>query len=184
MDRLPDDRDTPKPLNLHCTCCYRSVGLSHPESGGYNLHKPCLALSKSHATPPISYNLSKWFSCRLLEAVESSGVRKFICHANNIGKREAIKVWVFAPDLTVSSSMRAGVLRVAKVLWDYCEYTGTSDGMNHESPGTDEIELSAHELVELDKLLKEGAFILPESARKFQEWRVALLEKFSVEDLT
>jgi hypothetical protein len=45
-----------------------------------------------------------------------------------------------------------------------------------------EIEMPTFEFAALKRSLEERAILLPEGARRFLDWNVALLERFTVED--
>lgn len=79
--------------------------------------------------------------------------------------------------------MREGVMRVVKILWERCAYSGASEKMDKDSLTTDEIELSANELEKLEQLLAASAEMLPKASRTFQHWRVGLLERFDEMDI-
>ena len=114
--------------------------------------------------------------------MENQGVRKLTVHDT----ATSLKLWIFTPDLTVSTSARASVepIRVAKILWKDCvESADIDDRLNGTTLSEGELMLWQDDLVLLREKLKQGGDLLPEGARRFQDWNVGLLERFTREDL-
>ncbi|KAK3116725.1 hypothetical protein LTR53_002634 [Teratosphaeriaceae sp. CCFEE 6253] len=174
---------------LLCAQCQTLVGILDPSAEGYKLRKTKLSISITQCLPAVCYPYEKWLSSILLTAAESQGVRRLVVFsaAGGVGKNEVeqvMHVWLFAPDLAVSSSAAesAQPMRVVKVLY----HSGVPAEV--EKPGgfgdvEDELELSSTEWTELESLLGKSAKLLPEAARRFQHWDVGLLMRFTRHDL-
>ncbi|KAI5370060.1 Putative ubiquitin-conjugating enzyme E2-binding protein [Septoria linicola] len=169
---------------LECNSCHTILGHIHT-SGGYKLRKLHLALSSSSTQGHESFAVEKWWSCLLLSSIECQGVRKFTAQSTG-GSSQGLKLWVFSPDMTVSTS--AGnitePLRASKVFWQDCDIASQDIGaLNRQMLAEGELELPPDEMAELRDKLKSSAELLPENARKFQNWKVAILPRFTYADL-
>ena len=93
-------------------------------------------------------------------------------------------VWLFAPDLNIASSAAAHdePLRVTKILWKSAQAQRQDTLLDKQSMTEGEIEIPDFEFEALRSLLERSAILLPESAQQFQEWNVALLERFVASD--
>ena len=162
------------------------VGEVEQSMQAYKLRKPALALSSNLKASTKAYDVSKWFACLILSAVESQGARKFIIRDDADATNRTLRVWVFAPGLSISSSGRSSTepVRVAKVLWQDCEApVDMSDRSNASAMSDGDLTLQNGELALLRDKLREGGELLPEGARKFQEWHVGLLPRFTSKDI-
>ena len=76
-------------------------------------------------------------------------------------------------------------MRVAKILWQEVEASPAEDGkLDRQTLSEGQLEMSAEELLRLKESLGKSAVLLPQGARKFQDWDVALLSRFTVEDMS
>lgn len=157
-----------------------------PTTGGYKLQKLHLALSLRSEETPISFDPQKWLACALLDAVESQGVRKFIASEHYSTPKEALMLWIFSPDLSVSSSARSSTeyVKVTKILWqDSSPPTDVTERLNSASLSEGEMILGPGQVDLLRRTLEQSSNVLPENARAFQDWNVGLLERFTPKDL-
>jgi hypothetical protein len=120
-----------------------------------------------------------------LSSIESQGVRKFRVHSPH-SPDNVLKVWIFSPDLNVSASRyssRDG-FRAMKVFWREVEAPSEQDvgTLNRQTLAEGDIEMLPDDLRSLCEHLRESASLLPESARVFQGWNVALLPRFTLAD--
>ena len=149
------------------------------------MRKSYLAMSvRSSSGPSVSYPYEKWFTRHLLHSLESQGVRKFVIRRST--GAAALRMWVFSPDLTISSSVAedSGPVRVMKVMWQPCDADmAGSDKLDAQRLSEGDIELAGYEFEDLEKVLQESSKLLPESGRVFQDWRVVLLRRFTAADL-
>ncbi|KAK4507738.1 hypothetical protein PRZ48_001473 [Zasmidium cellare] len=165
---------------LQCSSCHDLLGQTHASSGGYKLRKAHLSLSRTAQSPFVSYDAEKWLSCHLLSSIDSQGVRKFTITSTD-SDNTALKLWIFTPDITVSSSEAkdAEPIRAIKILWlDSVVSPEASGNLNREALSEGELELPPSEMALLRETLVQSARLLPQSAKKFQSWNVALLPRF------
>ncbi len=147
------------------------------------MRKSQLALSTSDKLRAVSFSEEKWLSCQLLSATEDQGVRKFVVHGPG---KPALRLWIFTPDLSVSSSLLSSTdyVRVVKVMWQGVTAPhGGSQRFNGAALYEGELKLHGDELVSLRRILDESGRMLPEEARTFQEWHVGLLRRFTKDDI-
>ncbi|KAK5712477.1 hypothetical protein LTR15_012057 [Elasticomyces elasticus] len=175
------------PSVLVCTGCKTCIGVFDSSTQGNKLRKSALIISTSSSSHTLRLPLEKWLSSALLTAAESQGVRWLVVYAaiaESEPAQHVMRLWVFAPDLTVSSSAADSPegTRVVKVLY---RNGVPGDVARSESMGGSEgeLELSQAEWHELRSLLERSAGLLPEKARAFQQWSVALLRRFVHEDI-
>ena len=162
------------------------LGLSEAVTGATSLHKLHLSLSTGAELAAKSHDNAKWLACLLLCAMENQGVRKFAVQ-RSAGAKSTLKLWVFTPDLTVSSSKMASAepMRVVKVLWQELEDVDTGpERLSDMTLSEGELRLQRIEVESLLELLKESAALIPEAAREFQEWNVGLLERFVTQNIS
>ncbi|KAK4545726.1 hypothetical protein LTR36_002680 [Oleoguttula mirabilis] len=192
--------DTPSGTSnsLLCPKCNAYVGLYDHATQGYRLRKPHLAVSPSPSVPPASYESERWLACHLLNAAESQGVRKLSVWAadgDEPGKPVlTMQVWLFATDLTISSSVTKTPEPVSVVKVLYREIRGSPENadkggmpaagkLSAAALAESEVELEMKEWTALRGTLDVSGVLLPPKARKFQDWEVGLLRRFTVSDL-
>ena len=178
--------NTSQPPALLCQTCEAPVGRIEISTQGYRLRKHRLSLSPSEGRTSIPFTDEKWFACLLLDAVDNQGVRKFVMHRPDSSCSRSLKLWIFTPDLSVSSSVRTSPkpVRVSKVLWQEIESpTNAGDTLGGSSLLEGELTLYDDEAALLRSKLKQSREMLPEGARSFQEWHVGLLERFTPGDV-
>jgi len=119
--------------------------------------------------------------------METQGVRKFLAFDPDQLPTTSLKLWLFTPDLSISSSVRSSTqyIRVAKVLWQdsTTPEIDIAAKLNSSALSEGELKLGCGEVGLLRRRLEESGKLLPENARMFQDWHVGLLERFTVEDL-
>jgi hypothetical protein len=93
-------------------------------------------------------------------------------------------IWLFAPDLNVASSAVAcdTPLRVSKILWKLAPAQRQDTLLDKQSMTEGEIQGPDFEFEALKASLEQSGVLLPESAQRFQDWNVALLERFVAGD--
>lgn len=162
------------------------IGCVDAATQGYRLRKLHTSLSTALGLAPIIFDTDKWLACLLLDAMESQGVRKFVAYEPGLSSDQSMKVWIFSPDLNISSSVKSSTdfTKVAKVLWQDCMYSADeTEKLNGFALAEGELRLSRGELDLLRSRLQQSSAILPEGAREFQEWHVGLLERFTLDDI-
>lgn len=115
--------------------------------------------------------------------MDNQGLRKFVV-TSRTPSQQSLLVWLFAPDLNISSSAARNdtPLRVSKILWKLAPEQSQDGRLNEQSMSEGEIEVPDFELAALRQCLEKSIVLLPESARTFQDWNVALLERFTMSD--
>ncbi|EME88953.1 uncharacterized protein MYCFIDRAFT_129187 [Pseudocercospora fijiensis CIRAD86] len=169
---------------LRCSTCNTIVGHVHT-SGGYKVRKQHLSLSSSPSHRSASYPPEKWLACLLLASIDTQGVRKFTVRSST-SDHIALKLWIFTPDINVSSSTTtaSAPIRAVKIFWQ--DWTLASDdigALNRQALMEGELELPPQEMDQLRDKLMQSKSMLPEPARKFQDWNVALLPRFRLDEL-
>ncbi|KAF2159144.1 hypothetical protein M409DRAFT_30428 [Zasmidium cellare ATCC 36951] len=170
---------------LQCSSCHHLLGQMHTSSGGHKLRKAHLSLSRKAQSPFVSYGAEKWLSCHLLSSIDSQGVRKFTITSTSPDDT-ALKIWIFTPDINVSSSEAKddGPMRAIKILWLESTVSPEASGsLNRQALSEGELELPPSEMELLRRTLLQSAKLLPDSAKKFQSWNVALLSRFKSDEV-
>lgn len=153
---------------------------------GFKLWKLNVSVSEGLERSPTSFEAEKWLACSLLNAVDNQGVRKLIVSEYGSASSDQLKLWIFTPDLSISSSIKSSVeyIRVAKVLWQECTKSeDVANRLNSSSLSEGEFVLGHGQVDLLRQIMKESSSVLPENARDFQDWHIGLLERFTLADL-
>ena len=168
--------------DLECSSCNATVGILDITARSYKMAKLALTTT-SNAGNQQSFDMTKWLSCHLLSSMDNEGLRKFTLSSAS-GPQRPISIWIFAPDLNIASSAsrQDTPLRVVKVMWKPAPAHIQNARLDTQSMTEGEIEMPAFEFAALERSLEESAILLPEGARQFLGWNVALLERFTVED--
>lgn len=172
------------PPPLLCSLCKEVVGQADPSSQAYLLRKSQVSLALSPQSLSTSYKIEQWFACIILDAVENQGVRKFTTHEPGLHSRDSLKLWVFTPDLTISSSAHpsVGCIRCCKILWQACSAPlDFAEKLTASTLPEGELKLADGETALLRTILQHSDAFLPEKARRFQEWHVGILERFEAD---
>ncbi|WPH00110.1 Hypothetical protein R9X50_00293300 [Acrodontium crateriforme] len=169
---------------LSCSKCHTCIGFIDPTAEGYRLRKPHLALSFDPCGALSSFVLEKWLACRLLNSLESQGVRKLSIRSQKEQENlKGLKIWIFAPKLKVSSSAAETLepVAVAKIMWKEEDVLTKPEKLNAQTLAEGDVEVSSQELRELRECLTKSALLLPVDGRTFQEWQVGVLQTFTVQ---
>ncbi|KAK6430692.1 hypothetical protein LTR95_013149 [Oleoguttula sp. CCFEE 5521] len=170
---------------LHCASCNASIGTFDDATQSYKLAKLSLSLSHRPSGARQCFSPELWLSCRLLNAAESQGLRKFTLLSSGPG--DALLIWIFTPDLYISSSKGASAepIRVAKVPWKYAPSAMDTPGsaLDSQSLSDGEMEMPSFELTAMEHYLERSSLLLPEHAGHLMGWNVGLLQRFVLEDI-
>jgi hypothetical protein len=187
---LTDEKESPRE-SIVCKHCKHIVGFSDPATDGWRIQKWNIGISSAPSMQAFTFSVQKWISARLLYLIENSGVRKFHVHpaqpssspSDSSAPIPSLLLWVFTPDLLFSSSIstpgRLDPTRSLKVFYQSQTWQPLKPG-EPESASIDDVEFPADLYAELDAALRGSQRLLPPTARKFQGWHVALLERFEV----
>lgn len=170
--------------DLTCSSCDATLGIADSATQSYRLAKLALSMAFS-AERRQSFDSTKWLSCHLLSSMDNQGLRRFII-TSGPDSQNSFLVWLFTPDLRIASSAspKDTPLRVAKILWKLAPAQAHDTLLDKQCMSEGEIEMPAFELKALKHSLEESAVLLPPTARHFQDWNVALLERFIAEEET
>ncbi|KAK1079616.1 hypothetical protein LTR33_006241 [Friedmanniomyces endolithicus] len=174
--------------SILCMKCHTAIGVLDPSTEGFKLRKPCLSVAVSQKSSSQGYSHEKWLSSALLTAAESQGVMRLALHTSDECSDHPISMmhtWLFAPDLMISSSAAdtTDAIKVVKVL--YREGVPADlETLGKMGSAEGELEVSEEEWCEMRTLLDRDAALLPEKARRFQQWKVGLLRRFVEDDVS
>ncbi|KAI9779996.1 MAG: hypothetical protein M1816_003278 [Peltula sp. TS41687] len=158
-----------------------NIGFVDERAEGWTIYAWNISVPIVDLGTPRSWPRELIISAQLLGMVDHQATRKFMIRADDgeEGEQGAILLWVFTPDMyySSSSSLNAGPLRAMKVF--YQEVVYASDMRKEQSRLYDELNLPCNALRELRRIMKLSNSRLPTSLRLFQDWNVALLERFS-----
>lgn len=161
--------------SVTCAECKQQIGEVVPQAEGIKLLKPFLAIRHDAVSKPQSFDMRKWLAGHLLSAVETTGVRKF--YATSL----PFELWVFTPDMTYCSSEDGGEpVKASKILFRATDPSkmGERDTLGSQQLHVEELGLPSVLERELSRLLEQSNESIPEAARMFQDWKVALLPRF------
>jgi len=180
--QMPERVESSDNIELECSSCNTTVGILDSTTPSYRMAKLALTLTSSTGNQQ-SFDITKWLSCHLLSSMDNEGLRKFTISSAS-GSHSPISIWIFAPDLNVASSAsrQNAPLRVAKVMWKPAPAQVQIVRLDTQSMTEGELEMSAFGFAALKRSLEESAVLLPEGARRFLDWNVALLARFTGED--
>ncbi|KAH7060808.1 ubiquitin-conjugating enzyme E2-binding protein [Macrophomina phaseolina] len=198
----PSPPKSDQPTNhqpLICSTCKTVVGVVDPRAEGWRIWKWSIAVTPKGSDKPQTHGVSKWIAAQLLYLIESQGVRKFTVtpdvdftssgESGNEEDRGPIMIWVFTPDIAFSSSVaaerRRDPTRAMKVLWKPAPAPTTPPAIEAggASLSVEELRLPATAFNAFKAALEEGREWLPESARRFKEWDVGLVERFAEDEV-
>ncbi|KAK7183507.1 hypothetical protein DPSP01_008488 [Paraphaeosphaeria sporulosa] len=185
------------PTALHCTHCTSLLGAPDPSSSGHRIWKWCIGVStptpQAQPQKPLSFPPQHWIAARLLHLIENQNVRRFHVHpplppspsppspSGLMPEPEPVPsllCWVFTPDLIVSSSLNTrGPTRALKVFWKRQTWAPLQPG-EVEKVDEEDVEVVGVLFEALGRVLVESQGGMPESARRWGEWEVGLLERF------
>jgi hypothetical protein len=167
---------------LECSSCSATVGILDITTRSYKIAKLALTAA-SNTGASQSFDVARWLSCHLLSSMDNEGLRKFTVSSTS-GSQGPVSIWIFASDLNIASSVsrQDTPSRVVKVMWKPAPAHVQNARLDTQSMTEGEIEMPDFEFAALGRSLEESAILLPEGARQFLGWNVALLERFTVED--
>ncbi|KAF1992149.1 hypothetical protein K402DRAFT_388723 [Aulographum hederae CBS 113979] len=169
------------PQKLACKTCGAMVGVVDEKAEGWRVFKWSMALSTADGQQE-SYSAEKWISAQILTAIENDAIRKFVVSSADRERCDddrALMLWIFTPDLSISSSVgsdeRQDPTRVMKVFHRTIHDSG--DVIDTDT-SVERLYFPEEVLQLLLRSLEKNAELLPETARRFKEWDVGLLQRF------
>ncbi|KAJ6111732.1 hypothetical protein N7523_007793, partial [Penicillium sp. IBT 18751x] len=190
---------------LACEKCNAIIGMEDPSANGWRLFKTNVSLNTSKSEEPwTTHSTEMIVAAQLLELIERESARRFIVHCGQ--KRgllvsalpatvtayvlTSVKLWVFNPDLRYSNSSSGHTVnnqQAMKVLYQEKEDVDSllAPEIGQPSPlSVEEVDLPPDIFQTLSDALLRSSQMLPDSARRFNEWQVGLLNRFSREKTT
>ncbi|KAF2226612.1 ubiquitin-conjugating enzyme E2-binding protein [Elsinoe ampelina] len=165
--------------SVACSKCGSPLGEVDSLCSGIRLFKPLLKRIKSEVdNSEEHYQVSKWLSSYLLALIDTSGARKFQ------GRYNDFTIWIFSPLVYYSLSTYTGQPEPAvKIFYKrhLIQPRAEATKLNSQNISLDELTLPATLEAALVDELGQANSILPNDARRFQDWNVALLNRFLVE---
>ncbi|KAH0564939.1 hypothetical protein GP486_001678 [Trichoglossum hirsutum] len=162
---------------LACASCQVIVGAADERAEGWRLYKWSLAVQPAEEANTERFRADFFISVHLLALIETQGARKYIIETDGA---TPILLWVFNTDLRYSISNPPSVSqRAMKVFYQTpSSAVGQPDTKGKTPPPPEEVHLPLHIHQELRERLQESNRSLPTPARTFQEWGIALLDRF------
>ncbi|KAJ5233721.1 uncharacterized protein N7469_005487 [Penicillium citrinum] len=173
---------------LECINCNNIIGMEDASASGWRLLKANVSLN----TNSTSHTENEWQShpeetivaAQLLELIERESARRFVVHC---GQKTGLLLWVFNPDLRYSNSSSGCSISAQQAMKVF--YQATDDVEKFLSPelgkasplSVEELELPSSTMTSLSTSLQRSNDMLPFSAKRFSEWQVGLLSRFSRE---
>ncbi|CAG7971660.1 unnamed protein product [Penicillium olsonii] len=171
---------------LHCTKCRSIIGMEDPIAKGWRLLKANVSLNikqdldteagwETHSAEVI-------VAAQLLELIERESARRFVVHC---GQKSGLLLWVFNPDMRYSNSNPGHSVMAQQAMKVFFQETDDVDELLHPEIGNpsplsvEELELPTMIFEATWTALRDSNLILPTSARKFNEWQVGLLSRYS-----
>ncbi|KAJ5153005.1 uncharacterized protein N7482_009483 [Penicillium canariense] len=173
---------------LDCVKCNAIVGMEDPSANGWRLLKANVSLNTR--TSSLDKGEEQWqthpaqiiVAAQLLELIERESARRFVVHC---GQKSGLLLWVFNPDLRYSNSSIGHSVNAQPAMKVFFQETGDVDKLlapeiGNPSPlSVEELELPSMIYDTLSDALRGSNQMLPPTARRFNEWHVGLLNRFS-----
>ncbi|CAI7678767.1 unnamed protein product [Penicillium pancosmium] len=173
---------------LECMNCSTIIGMEDSSANGWRLLKANVSLN----TNPAPHTEEEWQShpeetivaAQLLELIERESARRFVVHC---GQKSGLLLWVFNPDLRYSNSSSGYSINAQQAMKVFYQNVDDVDKLLNPELGkvsplsVEELELPSSILQSLSSSLEKSNNMLPLSARRFNEWHVGLLSRFSRE---
>ncbi|KAJ5288526.1 hypothetical protein N7478_001556 [Penicillium angulare] len=175
------------PRTLECANCKTITGLEDPSIGGWRCWKSNVSLNTngSAAIQWQSHSDELIIAAQLLELIERESTRRFLVHNK---RKNGLLLWVFNPDLRYSTSSKGRSINSQQAMKVFFQTTEDVDSIlsrdtDLSSPlSMEELELPSIVLQTLTRALLKSHYMLPLSARSFNEWKIGLLNRYSRDD--
>ncbi|KAF2397415.1 hypothetical protein EJ06DRAFT_482129 [Trichodelitschia bisporula] len=169
---------------LRCEKCDSVVGVVDKLAEGWRLYKWAVGVKTGDEVE--TFKVQKWVTALLGAGIENSGGRRFVVEDEDEGgEKGALLLWVFTDDLAFSSSVghteRQDPTRAMKIFWK--RIPNPKQLLEEHHFQYEHLPLPTNVYTDIEATLERSADMLPQSARKFQDWDVGMLEKFGNRDL-
>lgn len=118
---------------------------------------------------------------QILSLIEGSATRKVVVYANSDGAAgsevEGLLLWIFNPDIYYSSSRRGPTAHRAMKVF-YKTLPDPEKFLDDNGPNYEDLVVPQEDFSDFKQTLQGSMDILPESAQKFQDWNVGLLDRW------
>ncbi|CAG7961895.1 unnamed protein product [Penicillium salamii] len=172
---------------LDCAKCGSIIGMEDPVAKGWRLLKANVSLNTNHEldteTPDWeTHSADVIIAAQLLELIERESARRFVVHC---GQKNGLVLWVFNPNMKYSNLSSGHSIMAQQAMKVFFQETADVDGLLHPEIGNpsplsvEEVELPSMVFETTENALRRSNLMLPASARKFNEWKVGLLSRFS-----
>ncbi|KAJ5110961.1 hypothetical protein N7532_001496 [Penicillium argentinense] len=192
LTKSNEEEENPNPRTsgrtLECETCHAVIGMEDPSVSGWRLVKANVSLNTDQdldtENPWQSHPIEFIVAAQLLELIERESARRFVIHC---GQKTGVLLWVFNPDLHYSNSSSGhsvNAQQAMKVLFQHTEDVDKllAPELGKVSPlSVEELELPQFIFQTILQDLRRSNEMLPLSARRFNEWNVGLLSRFSRE---
>ncbi|KAJ5594437.1 uncharacterized protein N7459_000645 [Penicillium hispanicum] len=178
--------EEPTQRTLHCEKCSATIGVEDPSVGGWRVLKANVSLNTMHREADDdqwqSHSAEVIVAAQLLEMIERESARRFVVHC---GQKSGLLLWVFNPDICYSNSSSGHRVNAQQAMKVFFQETDDVDAIINRDLGkpsllsVEELELPGMIFQALSDALLASNQMLPLSARRFNEWQVGLLSRFS-----
>ncbi|EHY59524.1 hypothetical protein HRR83_001198 [Exophiala dermatitidis] len=167
---------------VKCFGCGTTIGSSQENEDSRRLVKSRLQVVPDSNRDSESFPAATFVCGQLLSLIESSVTRRVVVHADNragthVEEDEGLMLWIFNPDIYYSSSKRGPTAHRAMKVF-YKVVANPVKFLDANSTTYEELVVTEEDFVDFRKTLEESTNILPQSARRFQDWEVGLLDRW------
>lgn len=189
VPNIPRKHYTP----VYCRECRAELGVAHDETSSVTLYKWKLGIdgpADSSTPPPAQPSLANCVSSMLMATLSRSGCSKSVIvpagALPSSTSSQLLHIWLFNNNITFSTTETAtdaGVVAAAvpavKVLHQMVTRAEADKMIESMISDVQEITLPDMATMQLRELLEKSNKFLPEADRRFKEWTVGLLEKWT-----
>ncbi|KAL4897618.1 ubiquitin-conjugating enzyme E2-binding protein [Aspergillus ambiguus] len=187
LKQAPEEPRDSSQTELRCSACATLIGMDDPVSQGWRLFKTSLSaqtpLDQSSPAPWESHSAETVVAAQLLELIERESARRFVLHH---GEKNGLLLWVFNPDLRYSNSGADHSVTAQRAMKVLFQSVADVDEMLHPECGKpsplslEELRLPVAVFRAVAGVLQDRNEMLPESARRFREWRVGIMHRYEL----
>lgn len=176
---------------LHCTSCKTQVGVRNDQASSASIFKwQVLVQRRNRDVSKLPPSLAQCVSAMLLATMGRSGCSKSVLlptktHADikpqgTSAVEDLLYVWVFNANITFSSTEAStSPTSAIKVFYRTIKREEADKMLDSIASDVQDLSLPRDAISTIAKLLNNSNGFIPEGDRKFKEWTVGLLEKWS-----
>ncbi|KAI1816487.1 ubiquitin-conjugating enzyme E2C-binding protein [Poronia punctata] len=175
------------PGTLHCSSCKQTLGVRNDDISSISLFKwQVLVKHQAQNTSESAPSLAQCVCAMLLATMARSGCSKSILVPIKAGTVEGLRklpglvnIWVFNANITFSSTESSKPpIHGIKLFYRFVSQQEADKMLDSMTSDVQDISLPSDAIMIIAELLEESTRLVPESDRKFQQWKVGLLEKW------